>query len=359
MTSLQNRRIETISPLLPPNWVAQQPLSQPLITHVLQRRGEAEAIINQLDQRLLVVVGPCSIHDKTAALDYAKRLAKLQYDFDDALCIMMRVYFEKPRTTTGWKGFINDPHLDCSYDINHGLSEARDLLIKINALGLGVATEFLDSITPQYISDLVSWAAIGARTTESQIHRNLASGLSMPVGFKNSTTGNINVAIDALIAASHPHSFLSVTEHGNAAIVRTKGNPDTHVILRGGSDHGPNYQQEVVASVSRLLTEKTLNTSIMIDCSHANSNKDHRQQTNVVSDVCQQISHGSQSIIGIMLESNLVAGKQTLTDPQQLQYGLSITDACIAWDETSGILQQLAQCVREYRPINNTIRSSI
>lgn len=349
---IENTRIRSIEPLLAPAYLKHQmPVSDRVTQQVANYRRQVSDIVHGRDRRLLVVVGPCSIHDPEASLEYAKRLAVLKQQLKDDLLILMRVYFEKPRTTIGWKGFINDPHLDNSCDINNGVLKARELLLAINQLGLGVATEFLDTITPQYIADLVSWAAIGARTTESQVHRNLASGLSMPVGFKNSTTGNMQVAVDAIVAANNPHHFLSVTEHGVAAIVQTDGNPDCHVILRGGSHTGPNYSSEHVAKMLALLEKKHRVQSVMIDCSHGNSQKDHNNQIVVLNDVVSQISHGAEHITGVMIESFLEAGNQALAGLDALTFGQSVTDACISWDETQSLLLDLAKQVKSARDL--------
>ena len=311
-------------------------------------REEAAAIMRGQDSRLLVVVGPCSIHDREAALDYAQRLRGYAPSASQELLLVMRVYFEKPRTTVGWKGMINDPHLDNTYDINTGLRWARELLLEIARLGLPAGTEFLDTIIPQYIADLISWGAIGARTTESQIHRELASGLSMPVGFKNGTTGSISVALDALRAARHPHHFLSVTKDGVSAIVKTKGNEDCHVILRGSSQ-GPNYSAEAVAEVTAALAKAGLPPHVMVDCSHGNSQKDCRNQPKVAEDLARQIEGGSHAVAGVMIESHLEAGQQSATPGEPLAYGQSITDACIDWDTTVGVLERLAAAVRQRR----------
>jgi 3-deoxy-7-phosphoheptulonate synthase len=295
-----------------------------------------------------VVVGPCSIHDPVAGVEYAMRLRILAEQHQDDLRIVMRVYFEKPRTTVGWKGLINDPHLDGSYRINEGLRIARKLLLDLAALGLPAGCEFLDPISPQFTSDLVSWAAIGARTTESQVHRELASGLSMPVGFKNGTGGGLQMAIDAVRAASHPHSFLGVTEQGLAGIVVTTGNPNCHVILRGGRQ-GPNYDRAHVQRVLAMLRDEGLAPRVMIDASHDNSGKDHRRQPDVVRDVAAQIADGERGIAGLMIESFLVEGRQELVDPGQLTYGQSVTDACVGWDTTATLLRELAAAVRARR----------
>ncbi len=310
---------------------------------IVEARSTIQRILHYEDPRLLVVVGPCSIHDTQGALEYARKLAQLRDELNDKLYIVMRVYFEKPRTTVGWKGLINDPHLDDSYDIETGLHQARQLLLDIVDLGLPTATEFLDSIVPQYIGDLVSWAAIGARTTESQTHREMASGLSMPVGFKNSTDGNLQIALDAMQAARAPHSFLGVDQDGFTAIVRTKGNPYGHVVLRGGRS-GTNYDAASIEEAVKALQKAGQTPSLMVDCSHANSNKQYAQQEEVARSVVAQRVAGNTALIGLMLESYLQAGNQPLTAHlSDLKYGVSITDACIDWPTTERILRQAHQ----------------
>ena len=303
------------------------------------------------DDRLLVVIGPCSIHDPAAALEYARRLQSVRAQYADTLEIVMRVYFEKPRTTVGWKGLINDPYLDESYRIDEGLRIARQLLIDINRLGVPAGSEFLDVISPQYIGDLISWGAIGARTTESQVHRELASGLSAPIGFKNGTDGNIRIATDAIQSASRGHHFLSVHKNGQVAIVNTQGNRDCHVILRGGKT--PNYDADSVAAACRDLEAAKLPPTLMVDCSHANSSKQHERQRDVARDIAGQIAGGSHSIFGVMVESHLVAGAQKFTpgkdDACALEYGKSITDACLGWEDSLGTLQELSDAVRARR----------
>ena len=305
-------------------------------------------VLHGRDPRLLVVVGPCSIHDSRAALEYAGRLHEEMLRHQQDLVVVMRVYFEKPRTTVGWKGLINDPHLDNSYDVNTGLRVARGVLRDITDLGLGTGTEYLDPITPQYIGDLVSWGAIGARTTESQVHRQLTSGLSCPVGFKNSTDGSIQVAVDAIKSAAHPHIFLSVTKQGRSAIFSTSGNPDCHVILRGGGGR-TNYDSASVQEASRLLAAASLDARVMIDMSHANSEKQHQRQVNVCADICRQVADGEQRIFGVMIESNLVEGNQKIASRDNLVYGQSITDACIGWDDSVACLAELAAASRRRR----------
>ncbi|MCF6807736.1 3-deoxy-7-phosphoheptulonate synthase [Thiotrichales bacterium 19S9-12] len=301
------------------------------------------------DDRLVVVVGPCSVHDLDAALEYGEKLLKQSNRFNDELVIIMRTYFEKPRTTIGWKGFINDPDLNNSFNINKGLRLARQLLLELSDKGLPCGTEFLDVISPQYIGDLVSWGAIGARTTESQIHRQLVSGLSSPIGFKNATDGNINIAIDAIHAAQSPHHFLSVSKEGNTAIFQTRGNEDTHVILRGGKG-GPNYDAQTIINSSKKLEKLNLQPRLMIDCSHGNSSKDYRNQPKVIQSICDHLTHEetAHKIFGVMIESHLLEGNQSIHD-KPLVYGKSITDACVSWDMTLEMLEQLAEGVKARR----------
>jgi len=342
-------RIDEIRPLIAPAVLIDELSPEAGVQELVAgARRQAAAILRGEDDRLVVVVGPCSIHDRGAALEYAGRLASLVPALSGELLVVMRVYFEKPRTTVGWKGLINDPRLDGTYDINLGLRWARELLLQISRLGLPTGTEFLDTIIPQYIADLVSWGAIGARTTESQIHRELASGLSMPVGFKNGTSGSIAVAIDALRAARHPHHFLSVTKDGVSAIVKTRGNPDCHVILRGSS-RGPNYSAADVAEAGEALSRAGLPAQVMIDCSHGNSGKDHRNQPVVAEDLARQIEGGSAAVAGVMLESHLVEGSQAVAAGASACYGQSITDACIDWETTVRVLDRLAAAVRRRR----------
>jgi 3-deoxy-7-phosphoheptulonate synthase len=331
-------RIKGIVELPPPKELIKQfPLSEKVEELVCSSRKVIRDIIKGSDKRLLVVVGPCSIHDPIAAVEYAKALKVWQKNFSEKLFIVMRVYFEKPRTTVGWKGLINDPHLDDSYDIHEGLRIARKLLVEIAELHIPVATEFLDMIIPQYIADLVSWAAIGARTTESQVHRELASGLSMPVGFKNGTDGNIKIAVDAVQTAARPHNFLSVTKDGRCAIVSTSGNEDGHVILRGGKE--TNYDEDSVEEATRQLRALNLSPRLMIDCSHANSSKDYAKQGRVGESIAQQLQDGSQKILGVMIESNLVEGKQEMKPGVTLKYGQSVTDGCVGLEETERVLK--------------------
>lgn len=315
---------------------------------VFDARRAISDVIHGRSERLLVVIGPCSIHDPEAAEEYAAKLKAQTEHLTDDLLIVMRVYFEKPRTTVGWKGLINDPDLNDGFDINRGLRVARGLLRNLANLGLPVGTEYLDPISPQYIGDLVSWGAIGARTTESQIHRQLASGLSCPIGFKNSTDGSIQVAVDAMRSAHHSHIFLSVTKQGHSAIFSTSGNDDCHIILRGGGGR-PNYDNPSVHYASRILEQSEFHPSLMVDMSHANSQSDHRRQLDVCNDICKQLSDGEHRIMGVMIESNLVEGRQNLIPGQSLTYGQSITDACIGWDDTARCLEQLAKGVRTRR----------
>lgn len=343
-------RISGINPLISPAVLAYYlPINERVASVVHTARAEADAIIHLQDDRLLAVVGPCSIHDPEAALEYAEKLLKEADRLREDISIIMRVYFEKPRTTVGWKGLINDPHLDDSFDINQGLRVARKLLLDLANMGMPAGTEFLDTISPQYIADLIAWGAIGARTTESQIHRELASGLSMPVGFKNGTGGSIQLALDAILSASRPHHFLSVTKQGVSAIVSTAGNNSCHLILRGGKS-GPNYDEESIANVEAMLTEQNLPLSLMVDCSHGNSNKDFRNQPLVAGDIARQIAAGSRSITSVMIESNLIEGNQKLNpDLSKLTRGQSVTDACIHWDDTVETLEVLAEAVRKRR----------
>jgi 3-deoxy-7-phosphoheptulonate synthase len=315
--------------------------------NILATRAEIHRILHQTDDRLLVVVGPCSIHDTKAGLEYARRLMEVRKNLEADLLIVMRVYFEKPRTTVGWKGLINDPHLDGSYQINEGLEIARKFLLDVNELGMPAGAEFLDMITPQYTADLVSWGAIGARTTESQVHRELTSGLSCPVGFKNGTDSGVRVAIDAIKTASTPHHFLSVTKEGQSAIFSTTGNEDCHVILRGGKK--PNYDKESVNEACASLSAAGLAPILMIDCSHGNSSKNYLLQKEVARDIAQQLSGGDTRIIGVMVESHLNEGRQDHTPGCQLEYGKSITDACLSWQDTVELLETLATSVRQRR----------
>src|SRR5271166_732206 len=347
--STDDLRIKWIKVVLPPVFLDEElPTTEKASATVYQAREHIANVLRGDDRRLLVVVGPCSIHDTKAAREYGGRLKSATDEHAKELHIVMRVYFEKPRTTIGWKGLINDPYLDQSYKINDGLRQARHLLLDLAEMGVPAGTEFLDMITPQYVAGLVSWGAIGARTTESQVHRQLVSGLSCPVGFKNATSGDVQIAIEAVLSAAHPHTFLGHTKHGQSAIFVTTGNQDCHVILRGGRTT-VNYTAAAVARVSRELQEAGLPPRVMIDCSHANSNKDHTRQPAVCRDVAGQIAAGNSNIMGVMLESNLVAGAQKLVPGQPLVYGQSITDACMGWDETRELLGRLARAVRSGR----------
>jgi 3-deoxy-7-phosphoheptulonate synthase len=346
---VRDRRIEQIVPLVSPAQILTElPLDSAQEDAVVAARAEVAGILDRSDDRLLLVVGPCSVHDVEAGLEYAERLSARAEELRDDLCIAMRVYFEKPRTTIGWKGLINDPHLDGSGDVNTGLHMARRLLREVLDLGLPIGCEFLDPITPQYISDVVAWGAIGARTTESQIHRQLASGLSMPVGFKNGTDGNVKVAVDAVRAAAARHAFAGVDETGTPAILHTQGNRDCHIILRGGRG-APNYDPGTLGDALVQLGDAGLPERLVIDASHDNSGKDHRRQPRVVSEIADQVGAGNGAIVGVMLESFLVAGRQDLDPGVDLVYGQSITDACMDWDTTVLVLDRLAGAVRERR----------
>lgn len=345
----EDLRIQWTKVLLPPVFLEEElPITDKAAQTVYQARSQVHDILNRQDHRLIVVVGPCSIHDTKAAREYAGLLKHARHELSEELHILMRVYFEKPRTTIGWKGLINDPHLDQSFKINDGLRIARHLLLDLAEMGVPAGTEFLDMIVPQYVAGLVSWGAIGARTTESQLHRQLVSGLSCPVGFKNGTSGDVRIPIEAIQSATHPHCFLGHTKHGQSAIFVTTGNPDCHVILRGGRQ-ATNYAADAVDQVCTQLEDAKLAPRVMIDCSHANSNKDYTKQPSVCRDVMKQVEHGERRIIGVMIESNLVAGAQRLVTGQPLAYGQSITDPCIAWDETFELLQEIADTVRAAR----------
>jgi 3-deoxy-7-phosphoheptulonate synthase len=346
---VRDQRIERVVELVAPTEILDDlPLTSEREDGVLARRAEVKSILDREDDRLLVVVGPCSVHDPEAAADYARRLADRAQDLRDDLCVAMRVYFEKPRTTTGWKGLINDPHLDGTRDVNFGLHTARRLLLEVTDLGLPIGCEFLDPITPQYISDVVAWGAIGARTTESQIHRQLASGLSMPVGFKNGTAGSVKLAVDAVRAAAGPHAFAGIEVSGKPAIFYTEGNEDCHVILRGGRG-APNYDATSVGEALDELRAADLAERIVIDASHDNSGKDHERQPGVVSEIADQIAGGNGAVVGVMMESFLVGGRQNLESDEPLVYGQSITDACMDWDHTVLTLDRLASAVRKRR----------
>ncbi len=342
-------RIKQTKPLIPPAILVDElPITESVSTLVTRSRQEVANILAGRDDRILAVVGPCSLHDPAAGLDYAKRLMAMAEELRDDLLVVMRVYFEKPRTIVGWKGLINDPHLDGTFSINEGLRLARRFLLSVNALGLPAATELLDTITPQFLADLISWGAIGARTSESQVHRELASGLSMPVGFKNGTDGSVQIAIDAVRSAAHPHQFLSVTKQGVAAIVATNGNPDCHLILRGGTT-GPNFSEAHVTRAAAELAVAKLPARVMVDCSHANSGKDWKRQPAVLHDVAAQVASGSSAISGVMIESFIEAGRQDVVPGKPLVYGQSITDACLDWDATAPLLVELAAAVRARR----------
>ncbi len=341
-------RISGLQEVLAPEELHREyPITDQASDTVHRTRQAIHDILHGKSDRLMVIVGPCSIHDPKAGRDYATRLKAVIDELQDDLCIVMRVYFEKPRTTVGWKGLINDPHLDDSFNINHGLRLARGFLLDVADMGVPAGTEYLDLISPQYISDLVSWGAIGARTTESQGHRELASGLSCPVGFKNGTDGGLKVAVDAIQAASRPHVFMSLTKQGHSAIFSTTGNEDCHIILRGGKK--PNYDAASVKQATDQLAKNGQNTRLMVDCSHANSQKDHNRQIEVCRDIAGQLAAGNHNIMGVMIESHLQAGRQDVSDIDNLEYGKSITDACIAWDETEALLRELAEAVRARR----------
>ena len=352
-SQIDDQRIKDVVPLPPPEHLIKFfPISGTPVEKLVGRtRHAVRDIMSGRDDRLLVIIGPCSIHDPAAALDYARRLHAERERFADTLEVVMRVYFEKPRTTVGWKGLINDPYLDSSYRIHEGLRMARQLLLEINRVGVPAAGEFLDTISPQYIADLISWGAIGARTTESQVHRELASGLSAPIGFKNGTDGNIRIAIDAIQAAARPHHFLSVHKNGQVAIVETQGNTDCHVILRGGQT--PNYDAAHVAAACKEIESAKLNCRLMIDFSHANSSKQHERQVEVARDVAAQVAAGNRCIFGAMVESHLQSGAQKFSpgkdDPTRLEYGKSITDACIGWEDSLHVLRTLSDAVKARR----------
>jgi 3-deoxy-7-phosphoheptulonate synthase len=341
-------RIREIKELAPPAHLLREfPVSGATEELTYHTRQAIHRVLHGSDDRMLVIIGPCSIHDPKAGLEYARRLAEMKKELEQDLVVVMRVYFEKPRTTVGWKGLVNDPDLDGSYQINKGLRLARQLLMDINAVGLPAGTEFLDMISPQYYADLVSWGAIGARTTESQVHRELASGLSCPVGFKNGTDGNVRIAVDALKAARTPHHFLSVTKAGHSAIVSTNGNEDCHIILRGGRH--PNYDAASVDAAGRELAAAGLEQRLMIDCSHSNSQKMYQRQIDVAREVARQVAAGEGRIMGLMVESHLKAGRQDLVPGKELAYGLSITDPCIGWEDSVPLLRNVAEAVRKRR----------
>jgi 3-deoxy-7-phosphoheptulonate synthase len=345
---IDDTRIREIKELAPPAHLLREfPTGERAARTTFEARQAIHRVLHGADDRLLVVVGPCSIHDYDAAIDYAARVAAMRRELEQDLVVVMRVYFEKPRTTVGWKGLINDPLLDDSYRINDGLRLARRILVEVNELGVPAGTEYLDMITPQYLADLIGWGAIGARTTESQVHRELASGLSCPVGFKNGTDGDVKIAVDAIKAASAPHHFLSVTKGGHSAIVHTAGNEDCHIILRGGKT--PNYDAASVAATCKELAAAGLAERLMIDCSHANSQRRHERQVDVAKDVAAQVAAGDNRIFGVMIESHINPGRQDLLPGRPLQYGVSITDACLGWDATAEVLRILADAVRTRR----------
>ena len=344
-------RIDEIRQLLPPSLLLSElPILDSSAQLINSTRSDIDNVLNGLSDKLLVVVGPCSIHDQKAAIEYADHVRKWISKYSNDLLIVMRVYFEKPRTTVGWKGLINDPSLDNSFDINNGLKIARSLLSEINEMGVPAGTEFLDAISPQYYADLISWGAIGARTTESQIHRELASGLSMPIGFKNGTGGSIKIAVDGIKAASQPHHFLSVTKQGVSGIVKTRGNKSCHIILRGSSN-GPNCDSDSINETSRLLKDNDLPGQLMVDCSHGNSLKDYKRQVSVAENLSEQISNGSTDIASVMIESNLVEGNQKISSNlSDLVYGQSVTDSCVGLEDTEKILSMFADAVQKRRP---------
>jgi 3-deoxy-7-phosphoheptulonate synthase len=343
---IENRNLVEVTPLVPPRDVkAKLPLTEKVGELVLRTRHEIREVLHGRDaDRLVVVVGPCSIHDPEAAFEYARRLRGVIDATRKQLVVLMRTYFEKPRTTVGWKGLINDPRLDGSCDIAAGIELARSTLLEINALGVPCASEALDPVTPDYIADLLSWASIGARTAESQTHRQMASGLSMPIGFKNGTDGSVDSAKNAMISAGHPHSFLGVSPDGAASVLKTTGNPDRHIVLRGGGGR-PNYRADDVARAAAIVADEGMARAIMVDCSHANSGKDHTRQGDVCREVLAQIRTGEPAIMGLMLESNLKPGKQTWKPDVELEHGVSITDACIGWEETEALLGEIAETV--------------
>ncbi|EOV8960619.1 3-deoxy-7-phosphoheptulonate synthase [Cronobacter turicensis] len=338
---LRTARIDSL--ITPAELAERYPMTPTVADHVLDARRRIEKILNGDDPRLLVIIGPCSIHDPEAAVDYARRLARLREKYDSRLEIVMRTYFEKPRTVVGWKGLISDPDLNGSYRVNHGIEQARRLLLEVNALGVPTATEFLDMVVGQYISDLISWGAIGARTTESQIHREMASALSCPVGFKNGTDGNTRIAVDAIRAARTSHMFLSPDKHGQMTIYQTSGNPYGHIIMRGGKT--PNYHAAAINEACETLREFNLPERLVVDFSHGNCQKQHRRQLDVCDDICEQIRAGSTALAGVMVESFIVEGTQKITPGTPLTYGQSITDPCLGWDDSETLLERLAQAV--------------
>jgi len=351
INNLHNVNVKQIIPMLPPACLLEDtPITTQATQTVKKARAQIADILNGNDDRILLVCGPCSIHDTKSAMEYAKKLLELSKKVQDYILIVMRTYFEKPRTTVGWKGLINDPYLNDTCRINHGMRLARKLLLDISDMGLPCGYECLDTITPQYIADVMSWAAIGARTTESQVHRELSSGLSMPVGFKNGTKGSIDIAANAIISARHPHSFMGVTQQGLVAIIKTRGNKDTHIILRGGRD-GPNYESQYIKQTANILSKANVAPQIMVDCSHGNSGKDYRNQPKVCTNVCGQISSGDRSIIGMMMESHINEGKQKLIfgKADTLEYGKSITDSCMSFETTVEVVLELVDAVKQRR----------
>ncbi|RKP14791.1 3-deoxy-7-phosphoheptulonate synthase [Piptocephalis cylindrospora] len=350
---LDDLLVESYDPLIPPQLLqAEVPLSQASKDTIDRGRAEAKAVLRRQDDRIVVIVGPCSIHDPKAAIEYGLRLKEVADRLSDDLVIIMRAYFEKPRTTVGWKGLINDPEIDGSFQINKGLRLARKLLCELTDAGIPVGSELLDTISPQFVGDLISWGAIGARTTESQLHRELASGVSFPVGFKNGTDGNAGIALDAIRASSNAHHFLGVTKQGLAAITNTSGNPDCHIILRGGTS-GPNYESAWVEKTRESMTKANITPNVMVDCSHGNSRKQHKNQITACADVASQIAAGDTDVIGLMIESNLVEGRQDMPadGPSGLVYGKSITDACVHWDDTVTMLEGLSTAVQSRRKL--------
>jgi 3-deoxy-7-phosphoheptulonate synthase len=353
LTRTDDIRIDQVRPLIPPAIIMEEiPATEAQMAVTTDARAQASDIVSGKDDRLLIIVGPCSVHDPKAGLEYAAKLKQEADRLSGDLLIIMRTYFEKPRTTVGWKGLINDPNLDGSFAINQGLRVARTFLRDVVDLGMPTGTEFLDPISPQFVADLVSWGAIGARTTESQVHRELASGLSMPVGFKNGTGGNTQIAVDAVSSAAHPHHFLSVTKQGLAAIVSTNGNPACHVILRGGSD-GPNFSPEHVNATLALLKKAGIEKGLMVDTSHANSEKNHDNQPKVAEVLARQVEEGNRGLMGVMIESHLNPGRQNAAPGDKLQYGVSITDACIGFDQTVPVLERLAKAVAQRRNVRS------
>ena len=349
---VENRNIVEATPLIPPRVVkAKLPITREAAALVIETRHAIRDIIHGRDKhRVVVVVGPCSIHDPDAAFEYAERLKKVADSAREHLVVVMRTYFQKPRTTVGWKGLINDPHLDDSGDIATGLEIARKLLLRINNFGMPCASEMLDPVIPQYIADLVSWVAIGARTTESQTHREMASGLSMPVGFKNGTDGSLEVALNAMISARHPHSFLGINNDGVTAVIKTLGNPDRHIVLRGGGGK-TNFSFEDITRAAKVVKDENIARPVMVDCSHGNANKDYTRQIEVCRDIIRQLPDGRARIMGVMLESNLQAGKQSWKEGVKLQYGVSLTDACIGWDQTEELLNEMAAALKGKRAV--------